>query len=362
MLTNTGVKRRWRWALLLALIAAAGTLTLGGCARTAFYWQAARGQWELVREREPVAEVLAGDTLDPLLRERLALAFEARVFASESLGLPDNKSYRTYVQLDRPHVLWNVVAAPEFSVDPQTYCFPFAGCVSYRGFFREAAAREETERLQAEGLDAFYGGVGAYSTLGRFADPILSSMLSGDELSVIALIFHELAHQVVYRPSDSPFSESFATFVEREGLRRFLLDAGRSADYEKYLNAEARREDFAALVSSARDQLREVYAQSLGAEQKRERKRAAIDALRARYAKVKSSWGGYAGYDGWFSRELNNAHLATVSTYNQWVGAFGALLAEHDGDLPAFYAAVEALAKQDDAAVLERLEALNLSQ
>ena len=353
---------RWRFLLLLIAIIVASTMLLGGCARTAFYWQAARGQWELIREREPVDEVLSDPALDPRVRERLALAFEARVFASEALGLPDNKSYRTYVQLDRPHVLWNVVAAPEFSVDPQTWCFPFAGCVSYRGFFREAAAREETERLQAEGFDAFYGGVGAYSTLGKFADPILSSMLSGDELSVIALIFHELAHQVVYRPSDSPFSESFATFVEREGLRRFLLAKNRGADYEKYLNAEARREDFAELVSSAREQLREIYARDTAPEQKRLDKAQAIEALRARYANVKASWGGYSGYDGWFRRELNNAHLATVSTYNRWVAAFGELLAEHDGDLPAFYAAVEVLAKQEDADVLARLEALDARQ
>lgn len=353
---------RWRFALVVAALMAAALMLLGGCARTAFYWQAARGQWELIREREPVDEVLSDPSLDPKLRERLALAFEARVFASAALGLPDNKSYRTYVQLDRPHVLWNVVAAPEFSVDPQTYCFPFAGCVSYRGFFREAAAQAEAERLQAKGFDAFYGGVGAYSTLGKFADPILSSMLSGDELSVIALIFHELAHQVVYRPSDSPFSESFATFVEREGLRRFLLAKDRGADYQTYLNAEARREDFAELVSSAREELREVYARDTSAEQKRQDKAAAIEALRARYATVKAAWGGYSGYDGWFRRELNNAHLATVSTYNRWVGAFGALLAEHDGDLSAFYAAVEALARQDDAQVLARLEALDARQ
>ncbi|MEO1575104.1 MAG: aminopeptidase, partial [Pseudomonadota bacterium] len=211
-------RRRALFVLGTLLLALTLVSALGGCARTAFYWQAARGQWALVRDREPVDEVLAGDSLAPALRAKLELAYDARQFAAAELGLPDNKSYQTYVQLDRPHVLWNVIAAPEFSVDPKVFCFPFAGCVSYRGFFKEAAAQRETERLQNEGYDAFYGGVGAYSTLGRFADPILSSMLNRSDAEVVAVMFHELAHQVVYRPSDSPFSESFASFVEREGV------------------------------------------------------------------------------------------------------------------------------------------------
>ncbi len=262
------------------------------------------------------------------------------------------------MHLDRPHVLWNVIAAPEFSVNPQVFCFPFAGCVSYRGFFKKAAAERETERLRAQGLDVFYGGVGAYSTLGRFADPILSSMLNRSDAEVAAVMFHELAHQVVYRPSDSPFSESFASFVEREGVRRFLAARGRSDEMVRYLESLARREQFATLVAGAREQLREVYARPISEDEKRALKQSSIEALRADYAALKEQWGGYGGYDGWFGRDLNNAHLSSVSTYNQWVGAFGALLAEHDGDLPAFYAAVEVLAKRSDDEVLARLEAL----
>ena len=207
--------------------------------------QAARGQWALVRDREPVAEVLAGDALSPELRAKLELAYDARQYAARELGLPDNRSYETYVQLDRPHVLWNVIAAPEFSVHPKTFCFPFAGCVSYRGYFREAAAQKELKRLQDDGYDAFYGGVGAYSTLGRFADPILSSMLTRADVEVAAVLFHELAHQVVYRPSDSSFSESFASFVEREGVKRYLEARERSDDFARYTAALDRREDFA---------------------------------------------------------------------------------------------------------------------
>ncbi|MEM6639318.1 MAG: aminopeptidase [Pseudomonadota bacterium] len=340
---------------MLVALATLATASLGGCSRTSFYLQAARGQWALVRAREPLDEVLAGDELDPALRPKLELAHDARQFAVNELALPDNKSYQTYVQLDRSHVLWNVIAAPEFSVDPKVYCFPFAGCVSYRGFFREEAARRETERLQEDGLDAFYGGVGAYSTLGQFADPILSSMLTRADVEVAAVLFHELAHQVVYRPSDATFSESFASFVEREGVKRYLAARGRSADFDRYLTSLDRREQFATLVSGARDELRALYALPLPEAEKRRRKSRAIDGLRARYESLKASWDGYAGYDNWFGRDLNNAHLSSVSTYTQWVPAFGALLAEHDGDLPAFYAAVEALAKQEDGHVQARL-------
>ena len=347
----------WWLALLGALAIGVG---LNGCTRAAFYLQAARGQLDLVSRRVPVEEALADTTIDAQLRERLRLAYDARQFAARSLALPDNKSYLTYVQLDRPYVLWNVIAAPQFSVEPLTWCFPFAGCVSYRGYFREQAARAETERLVADGYDAFYGGVGAYSTLGRFADSILSSMLGGDEVSTIAVIFHELAHQVVYRPSDSPFSESFASFVEREGVRRYLAARDRSADYASYVENLGRREEFAELVQTARAALAEVYGRTLDEASMRAAKEQAIAQLRLDYAALKQRWGGYAGYDGWFGRDLNNAHLASVSTYNQWVSAFDRWLADLDGDLPRFYAEVAALADADDDTVQSTLDALRL--
>ncbi|MFK8014243.1 MAG: aminopeptidase [Gammaproteobacteria bacterium] len=355
-------RSKWSWRRwgLVGAGALCLIVVLNGCARTAYYLQAARGQLELVTQRVPIDEALADPELSADVRQRLELAFDAREFAASALALPDNKSYRTYVQLDRRYVLWNVVAAPEFSVEPKIWCFPIAGCVSYRGYFREASARKEALALQEEGLDAFFGGVGAYSTLGRLADPILSSMLTGSELSIVGVMFHELAHQVLYRPSDSAFNESFASFVEREGLRRYLAARDRDGDYDSFVAGLARREEFATLVSSARKTLAEVYAQPLDEQAMREAKALAIDQLRADYAELKEAqWGGYAGYDGWFSRDLNNAHIASVSTYNQWVGAFGVWLDDLDGDLPSFYVAVEELAEQDDATVLARLESLH---
>ena len=356
---NTGTSaRRRRNGFLFVAIALALMAALNGCAQTAFYWQAARGQMELVTKRVPVDEALADPELDESLRQQLEVAFDARQFAAAALALPDNKTYRTYVQLDRPYVVWNVIAAPEFSVEPKIWCFPVAGCVSYRGYFREATAQKKTAGLQQDGFDAFYGGVSAYSTLGRFADPILSSMLNGDDVSTVGVIFHELAHQVVYRKSDSAFSESFASFVEREGLRRYLASRDREGDYLRFAEGLTRREDFADLVGSARTTLAAVYSQPIDNDVMREEKARVIDALRADYVRLKEQWGGYSGYDSWFSGDLNNAHIASVSTYTQWVSAFDVLLGDLGGDLPRFYSEVEALAKLDDDALMSRLEAL----
>lgn len=331
---------------------------LGGCSSAAFYLQAACGQLDILTRRVPIEEALADDNLPDEVRSRLATAYAARRFAAANLALPDNDSYQTYADVERPYVLWNVFAAPEFSVEPRTWCFPFAGCVGYRGYFAEDAARAEVKRLQRKGFDAYHGGVGAYSTLGRFDDPILSTMLAGDEIRTVSVIFHELAHQVVYRPSDTPFSESFASFVEREGVRRYLAAQEQDGDYASYALGLDYQEQFAQLIRRARDGLARLYAQPLAAADMRARKAAALDQLRRDYAVLRQSWGGFDGYDPWFDRELNNAHLASVNSYTQWVGAFGQLLREAGGDLSTFYTQVQALAKADDDVVAARLGAL----
>ncbi len=310
----TFTRRARRAAACCALV-----LLCSGCSNLGFYWQAARGQLDLMSRRVPVEEVLADESVSEELRDSLRVAFEARRFASSELSLPDNDSYRTYAELERSHVVWNVFAAPEFSVQPKTWCFPFAGCVAYRGYFREENAIREADKLRREGYDTYYGGVAAYSTLGRFADPIMSTMLQRDRVRTVALIFHELAHQQVYRPSDSAFSESFASFVEREGVRRWLDAQARGDEFDRYLRSLRYQREFSELVVTARERLAGIYASEVADAVKRERKAAALVRLRDDYAQVKRRWGGYAGYDSWFSRDLNNAHLATVSTYHRWV-------------------------------------------
>jgi predicted aminopeptidase len=334
------------------------TLTLpalGGCG---YYFQAVRGHFEIMGDRVPIEEVIDDPGTPAEVRARLELVREARVFASAELQLPDNDSYTTYVALDRPYVVWNVFAAPEFSVEPKRWCFPVAGCVVYRGYFSEDDANDYAGRLTADGWDTYVGGVAAYSTLGRFDDPVLSTMLRWPDYRLAGLLFHELAHQVVYVKDDSEFNESFATLVEEEGLARWLDARGELAALAEYRDDRERQGAFGLLVEDARARLAELYRQPLDDAAMRAAKAAEFAALRERYRALREAWGGYAGYDAWFERPLNNAQLVPVATYRRFVPAFRALLREEEGDLGAFYEACRQLAALPSEARRERLEAL----
>lgn len=314
---------------------------LQGC----YYLQAARGQVEILSKREPVSELIDAPGTPEPLRERLRLAREIRAFASDELLLPNNRSYTDYVDLGRPYVVWSVVAAPEFAVQPVRWCFPIAGCVSYRGYFRKAAADGFAERQRRRGYDVRIGGVAAYSTLGWFADPLLSTMVRDDEVELAALLFHELAHQVVYVRGDTQFNEAFATVVEEEGVRQWLAHRAEPERIAQYHARRARQADFARLIAETRDALKDLYARELSADEMRAEKAHAFVALRTRYHAVRDgAWNGYEGYDRWFDRELNNADLAAVATYNDRIPELRTLLESLGGDLAAFYEAAPALA------------------
>src|SRR6184192_4077334 len=242
-----------------ALLLAAACALLCGCG-TLYLMQAASGEWQVLRRRVPIDTLLADPHTPPALRAHLEEVHAAREFASGELGLPDSSSYRTYADIGRPYVVWNVVAAPEFSVSPKRWCFPIAGCVAYRGYFREQRAREFAAALAVRGLDVAVDGVPAYSTLGRFADPVLSSMLRYGDDELAAIIFHELAHQQLYVRDDSQFNEAFAVTVENAGLERWLMLNGHADRIERYRQASAREHEFIALLSRARAQLAELYA------------------------------------------------------------------------------------------------------
>jgi predicted aminopeptidase len=325
---------------------------LPGCA-VPFYWQAIGGQISLLRKRVPIEELIEDPAVESKLKATLGTVAEMRRFAVEELGLPDNDSYTTYVALDRPYVVWNVVATDEFSVEPKRWCFPFAGCVAYRGFFDRADAERFQAKLAAEGLDTYSGGSSAYSTLGYFADPVLSTMLAGGNEGIASVLFHELAHQRLYIKSDSEFSEAFATVVEEYGTERWLAEHEGPGAIERYRLRRAHREDFGALISSTQARLRAVYATSEPPEEKRAAKRATFEALQGDYAALKTRW-GTAEYDAWFGQPLNNAALASVATYTRWVPALKARL--NEVGLTEFYAdtaALENLAPPERAARLE---------
>ena len=333
-----------RLSVLLLLPAALG---LSGCETLSYYAQAVGGHLDLTGRARPVAELLADSQTPPSLRERLALSQSVREFASRELKLPDNGSFRRYTELERPYAVWNVVATPEFSLEPVRSCFPVAGCVSYRGFFTRDGARRHAARQRARGFDAFVYGVPAYSTLGIFDDPLLSTFIRWPDVELARLVFHELAHQVVYVRGDSTFNESFAVAVEREGVRRWLAASGRDEDLAKFREARERERKFAQLLDETRARLEALYRLDIDPEPMRARKLAEFERLASEPAYIRHS----AAFDG----APNNALLAGFATYSQLVPAFERLLAESGGDLDRFYARVKALAQLDKAERERRL-------
>ena len=329
-------------ALLLALV-------LAGCESVSYYAQAVGGHMDLRTRARPVNELLADPQIAVDLRERLAFAQSVREFASRKLGLPDNGSYRSYAQLDRPYAVWNVVVAGEFSLEAIESCFPVAGCVTYRGYYSREDAERDATHARDRGLDAFVYGVPAYSTLGMFDDPLLSTFIRWGDAEVARLVFHELAHQVVYVKGDTAFNESFAVAVEREGVRRWLASTGRSSELAKFLQTREREREFARLLEETRSRLEALYRMPLPPEEKRARKRAEFDQLAANPV-YKRHAGGYLGGP-------NNALLAAFASYSQLVPAFERTLADAKGDLGVFYERVRAMSKLDKDERTRRLEA-----
>jgi len=275
----------------------------------------------------------------------LASILEIRRFATEQLALPENGSYHSYVALETPYPIWNVVAAPELSLTPKTWCFPIAGCVSYRGYFSETAATEFAQQLQKNNFDTLVAGVPAYSTLSWFDDPVLSSFSSWPTPSVARLMFHELAHQQLYLPDDSAFSEAFATSVEIAGSKRWLEAYGSEKEIELFQRQLEREADFLGWTNSLHQRLAELYASSMNDTKKRQHKREIIAAAQHGYLSLKKSWGGYTGYDKWVN-SLNNARLVSIQTYRRLLPSFDVLLAESHYNFAKFYQVCKELAKQ----------------
>jgi predicted aminopeptidase len=332
-------------------------LALGGCANAGYYFQSVTGQLEIWRRERAIAAVFRDAGTPEVLKRKLEAVLKIREFASSELGLPENDSYRRYADLERPFVIWNVFAAPEFSVQPEEWCFFFVGCVTYRGYFSSEDAERYAAGLAARGSDVFVGGVPAYSTLGVFPDPVLNTFVNYPEAELARLLFHELAHQLVYVRDDSPFNESFAVAVEREGVRRWLEVNGDPRQRDLWESVRRSRAGFTELVQKHRGRLDALYRSGLAPEEMRARKKAIFAEMDAEYRVLKASW-GYAGYDRWFAKPLNNAHIASVSVYTQFVPAFEALLAGSGGNLPEFYRRVRELAGQPPAQRAAALAAL----
>ncbi|MGJ8571143.1 MAG: aminopeptidase [Hoeflea sp.] len=330
---------------------------LSGCTGVGYYAQSLKGHVGIMSARQDV-EKLIGDAATPEpVRAQMAAARDIRQFAIERLDLPDNASYRSYVDIGRDYVTLAVFAAPEFSLVPRVWCFPVFGCVPYRGYFSKESAIRTARALQAEGLDVHISGITAYSTLGWSSDPLLSTMFTQDETHLASLVFHELAHQRVYVNDDTSFNEAFAVMVETTGVKTWLLAAGDEAGLRRYEAGLRRSDDFVALVAETRDELGRIYAGGGSVAEKRDAKSAAIDRLRQRHQQLRDGrWGGYAGYDAWMAAPINNAKIAATSVYNDLVPAFTRLYDLCAGDFPRFYAAVKRLGAMAKAQRVRALE------
>jgi predicted aminopeptidase len=313
-----------------ALAAVVALALLAGCESLSYYGQAIGGHMKLLSAARPIESLLSDPATPPELKGRLETARRIREFASRELHLPDNASYTSYADLGRRFAVYNVFAAPKFSVEPKAECFPVTGCVAYRGFFAEKDALRHADKLRAEGYDVYVGGILAYSTLGWFDDPLLSTFIRYPDAQVARLVFHELAHQVVYAKNDTTFNESFAVVVEEEGVRRWLEAEGRTSDLAAFQAGQVRKRELAARIKETRGRLKTIYAMQLSPEALMEQKRGEFDRLRA-------------AFPGFVPAEPNNAFLVSIALYNELVPAFERLLAEA-GNLDAFYARARQLA------------------
>ena len=357
-------------APILALLAC---LALAGCAHTegalGYYWQSVQGHARLLQAARPLDEWIANESTPAPLRARLQLAQRARHFAVQELGLPDNASYRSYADLGRSAAVWNVVAAPPYALELHRWCFPFTGCIGYRGYFQEADAQAEGARLAAQGLEVDVYGVPAYSTLGYLdwagGDPLLNTFIGWPEGEFVRLLFHELAHQVVYAQGDTLFNESFATAVERLGTERWLATQARPEVRQAFAASEERRQSFRALTRATRARLAEIYEQKKApahdSQALNAMKSVAMQDFRAQYAVLRERWlaqgARVEGYDRWVA-QANNASFAAQAAYDAWVPAFEALFAQQGQRWDAFYDAVRSLAALPQSERHARLQAL----
>lgn len=315
-----------------------------GCSAVGYYAQSIQGHFAMLRAARPIPEIVSDPATAESLKQRLQRAERMRAFASSELALPENQSYRSYADLQRPFVVWNVFATQELSLELKRWCYPVVGCAGYRGYFEREMADEAAQQLRAEGYEVSVTGVPAYSTLGWFSDPLLNTFIGGNEGQLAGLIFHELAHQVVFVGGDTTFNESFATAVEREGVKRWLTANGDDASRKAYAEFAQRRQEFLNLLLQYRGKLFENYQGRAADEVKRARKQQLFAELKDAYTRLRASWGGFAGYDRFFAQDLTNAHLASIGAYNDLVPAFDSLLAQGGGDFPRFYEEVKRLA------------------
>ena len=332
---------------------------LSGCSDVAYYWQAGLGQLEILRKRRPIGEVLEDPGVGEETKAKLRLVRRAQAFGREELALPEGASFHYYTDLERDFVSWLVVASEPFTFRAFRNCFPVVGCLNYRGFFERADANGFAGGLEGEGLDVWVRPVSAYSTLGWFDDPVLNTTLRAADLQIVATVLHEQAHQVLFVKGDTAFNESFATFVEREGVPRFLEGQGGQGDAQlaRYEALHEDRQRFRAILLRGKARLQGLYGSGRPTAEMVAEKARLFAQMRQDYQNERGSF-KLASYDSWFAQDLNNAHLVGVEQYQSWVGAFQALFDRSGQDFARFYAAAKELADLTPEGRLTRMQTL----
>ena len=331
--------------LLILMMISSVLAGITGCSTVGYYSQALSGQVDVLSRRESIEMLVDDPKTNEELRHRLANIVKAREFAVNTLHLPDSASFTSYADVGRPFVIWNVFATPELSLKQKQWCHIFIGCFSYRSYFSEDGARTYADELEQEGYDVYVGGVAAYSTLGWFEDPVYNTMMRYSDTEMAGILFHELAHEVIYVDDDTAFNESFAMAVQLEGTRKWLEHINEPEAFKAYKQDQQRDEEFVSYIMQYRKQLEKMYALDISDEARRKGKTEIFKALRENYKQLKASWNGYKGYDNWFKRKLNNATLAPIGTYHHYVPAFVALLKKQGGNFTRFYEAANEIAR-----------------
>lgn len=330
-----------RW--LITIIA----LLLGGCADLGYYWHSASGHLAVMNQRVDIDDLLADDTTPDELRERLLLVKRIRRFSVDKLKLPDNDSYASYVELDRPYVVQNIFAAPEFSIRLHQWCYPIVGCASYRGYYDEDRLQAYANKMRDQGFEVHVGRVSAYSTLGWFDDPVLSSFINWSDHRLAGLLFHELTHQQIFIDGDTRFNESLASAVQQAGTELWLKQENQLDRLQNYHRWLRYRREVIDLIQQLQQQLSQMYSEPIDDREKREHKQAFFEAAKRRHGEIAARYGIKGGFTRWFNEELNNAKIGSVAAYNAEVPAFLAMLQARDYDFEAFYQYVEALGELD---------------
>jgi predicted aminopeptidase len=329
---------------LLAL--ALGVGALAWACSPVYVIKAGIAEAKFLRARRPIPEVVADPATDADTRAKLAWVLEARRFAVERMGIDAGEAYTMYTRLERDTLALVLSAAERDRLVPKTWWFPVVGRVPYKGFFDEGDARSAQARLEAEGFDTYLRPTAAFSTLGWFNDPILSTVLRADDVDVVETVLHELSHNYLFVPGQVGFNESFATFSGRVGaIAFFCTRQGSGPDSVKCARAQARWRDeqrFSVFLDALVDELRALYGSEASRDEKlRRREEIFARALERFDAEVAPTFEDY-GYGGFRRTPLNNATLLGRIFYYHRLPDFQALLDRHRGALAAALAELKA--------------------